>query len=70
MPFAGILEILEPFLRGAVGCPKEALFQKSSRIFNMAMSYYSIALDHFAKSPDLPLLLIFFLIQPELKLQT
>ena len=34
------------------------------------MSYYSIALDHFAKSPDLPLLLIFFLIQPELKLQT
>ncbi len=48
MPFAGILEILEPFLRGAVWCPKEALFQKGSRIFNMATSYYSIAPDHLA----------------------
>jgi len=30
------LGILEPFLRGATRCPKEALFQKGSRIFNMA----------------------------------
>jgi hypothetical protein len=51
MPFAGILEILKPFLRGAVRHPKEALFQKGLMIFNMATGYYSIALDHFADHP-------------------
>jgi len=48
MPFAGIWEILEPFLRGAARCPKESLFQKGSRIFNMATSYYNNSLDHLA----------------------
>jgi hypothetical protein len=40
MPFAGIGEILEPFLRGATRHPNEALFQKGSRIINMATSYH------------------------------
>ena len=50
MPLAGILKILEPFLRGAARHPnsKEALFQKGSRIFNTATSYNSISLDHLA----------------------
>ena len=48
MPFAGILEILEPFLRGAGEHPKEALFQIGPRIFNMVTSYDSISLDHLA----------------------
>jgi hypothetical protein len=48
MPFAGIWEILEPFLRGAARRPKEAPFQKGSRIFNMATSYYNNSLDHLA----------------------
>jgi hypothetical protein len=46
MPLAGILKILEPFSRGAAQHPKEALFQKGSRIFNTGMSYDSISLDH------------------------
>jgi hypothetical protein len=48
MPFAGIWEILEPFLRGAARHPKEAPFQKGSRIFNMETSYEVISLDHLA----------------------
>ena len=48
MPFAGIGEIQEPFLRGAAQRPKEALFQKGSSIFNMATSYENISLDHLA----------------------
>jgi len=49
MPFAGIWEIPEPFLRRAARCSKEALFQKGSRIFNMmATSYYNNSLDHLA----------------------
>ena len=48
MQFPGIWEILEPFLRGAIRRPKEAPFQKGSRIFNMATSYYNISLDHLA----------------------
>ena len=48
MPFPGTWEILEPFLRGAARCPKAAPFQKGSRIFNMATSYYNISLDHLA----------------------
>jgi hypothetical protein len=39
MPFAGILEILEPFLRGAAGHPEEALLHFGSRIIDMATSY-------------------------------
>ncbi len=39
MPFFGKWEILEPFLRGAQEHPNKALFQKSSRIFNMSLSY-------------------------------
>jgi len=49
MLFAEIWEILEPFLRGAARRPKEAPFQKGSRIFNMAMSYYNISLYHLAE---------------------
>jgi hypothetical protein len=49
MPFAGIREILEPFLRGATRRPKEAPFQKGSRIFNMVTSYEVISLDHLAE---------------------
>jgi hypothetical protein len=48
MPFAGIWEILEPFLRGAARHPKEAPFQKGSRIFNMETSYEVISLNHLA----------------------
>ena len=48
MQFAGILEIEQPFLRGAEQQPKEALFQIGHSIFNMTTSYYSIAPDHFA----------------------
>ena len=48
MLFAEIWEILEPFLRGAARRPKEAPFQKGSRIFNMATSYYNISFDHLA----------------------
>jgi hypothetical protein len=48
MPFAGILEIIKPFLRVAAGHPKEALFQKGLRIFNMEMSYHRISLKHLA----------------------
>ena len=48
MSLAGIWEILEPYLRGASRCPKEALFQKGSRIFNTATSYYNNSLDHLA----------------------
>ena len=49
MPFAGIREILEPFFRGATRRPKEAPFQKGSRIFNMVTSYEVISLDHLAE---------------------
>ena len=49
MLFTEIWEILEPFLRGAARRPKEAPIQKGSRIFNMAMSYYNISLDHLAE---------------------
>jgi len=47
MQFAGIWEILDPFLslRGAARRPKEAPFQKGSTIFN---SYYNISLDNLA----------------------
>jgi hypothetical protein len=48
MPFSGIWEILEPFLRLALRHPNKALTQKGSRIFIMATSYYNISLDHFA----------------------
>jgi hypothetical protein len=48
MPFTEIWEILEPFLRGAARLPKEAPFQKGSRIFNMATSYVNISLGHLA----------------------
>ena len=50
MQFAGIWEILDPFLslRGAARRPKESPFQKGSRVFNMATSYYNISLDHLA----------------------
>jgi len=44
MPFAGILEIHKPFLRGASQHPKEALFS----IFNMGTSYVNISLVHLA----------------------
>jgi len=47
MPFAGIWEILEPCLRGAVRCPKEALFQKGSRIFNIRGSSRSSPAKYF-----------------------
>jgi hypothetical protein len=46
MPFAGILEIDEPFLRGASQHPKEALFQIGSSILNMVTSYHRISGDH------------------------
>ena len=48
MPFAGILEILEPFSRGVARHPEEALLHFGSRIFNMAMSYPHISGDHLA----------------------
>jgi len=41
MPFAGIGEILEPFLRGAAQRPNEAQFHFGPRIFNMAASYHN-----------------------------
>jgi hypothetical protein len=46
MPFAGIWEILEPFLRGGARHSEEALLYFGSRIFNMAMSYHCISGDH------------------------
>jgi hypothetical protein len=50
MPFAGIWEIHQPFLRGASQHPKpkEALFQNGLSIFNMGMSYDNISLVHLA----------------------
>ena len=48
MPFAGILEILEPFLRGPVWHPEEALLHFGSRIFDMATSYPCISGNHLA----------------------
>ena len=45
MPFAKILEILEPFLRGAAKKPKEDLIQIGYSIYNMATSYHSILGD-------------------------
>ena len=48
MPFAGILEILEPFLRGAARHPEETLLHFGSRIFNVATSYHRISGDHLA----------------------
>jgi hypothetical protein len=49
MPFTGILEIEEPFLRGASQHPNEALFQFGSSIFNMVTSYEIISLNHLAE---------------------
>jgi hypothetical protein len=49
MPFAGILEIEEPFLRGASQHPKEALFQIGSSILNMVTSYHRFSGDHLAE---------------------
>ncbi len=49
MPFAGILEIQEPFLRGASQHPKEAMFQIGSSILNMVTSYHHISGDHLAE---------------------
>jgi hypothetical protein len=46
MPFAGILEIHKPFLRGASQHPKEARFQNGLSIFNMGTSYVNISLVH------------------------
>jgi hypothetical protein len=46
MPFFGIKENLELFLRGASEYPKEALFQKGSRIFSMSTSFDGGLLDH------------------------
>jgi hypothetical protein len=48
MPFAGIWEIHQPFLRGASQHPKVALFQNGWSIFNMGMSYDNISLVHLA----------------------
>jgi hypothetical protein len=48
MPFAGILEIHKPFLRGASQHPKEALFQNGLSIFNMGTSYVNVSLVHLA----------------------
>ena len=48
MQFAGILEILQPFLRGAAQHPEEALLHFGARIFNMATSYHRISGDHLA----------------------
>jgi hypothetical protein len=49
MPFFGIKEILETFLRGALEPPNEALFQKGSRIFSMSTSFDGGLLDHLAE---------------------
>jgi hypothetical protein len=48
MPFGGILEIHQPYSRGASQHPKETLFQKEWWIFNMGTSYYKISLGHLA----------------------
>jgi hypothetical protein len=48
MPFAGIIEIHQPFLRGASHHPKEALFQNGWWNFTMGTSYDNISLVHLA----------------------
>jgi hypothetical protein len=49
MPFFGIKEILEPFLRGASEHPTKALFQKGPRTFSMSTSFDGGLLDHLAE---------------------
>jgi len=55
-----VWEILEPFLRGAARHPNEALFQKGSRIVNMATSYHDTFIGPTAEY-DIPLLYQFLL---------
>jgi hypothetical protein len=56
MPFFGVKEILEPFLRGASEHPNEALFQKGSCTFSMSTTTKQLTQEFLEEFADFHLL--------------